>query len=365
MTTLIVPAAGESSRYGLSRPKYLLQHPLGLSMLSHSILGLLSPKRLHIERIVVVVRLEHFEEISLELLKQELTELENFAGVVEILPLDFSTRSMVETISLAIERMDIKGSIIVKDCDNFVTPASTKIDWSGENWVCFANLQEFPAVSAQNKAYLDISNRGYVIGAFEKRISSPTISVGTIHFSSASAFMQIASELLQEQETYVSDIVELMIRAGEVFRAVEVESYSDWGTLSDWLEYVSTFGTVFVDLDGVMAQNNNPLSKEHGWNELSFLPRNKETLLRLLKSGRVSLVFCTSRSEKHRESVERGLRDAGFPVEQLIMGLPHAKRILVNDFARTNPFPSAIAINLQRDDDNLSPYLPPRLGELL
>jgi hypothetical protein len=35
------------------------------------------------------------------------------------------------------------------------------------------------------------------------------------------------------------------------------------------------------------------------------------------------------------------------------MGVHHSKRILINDYATTNPYPTAVAINLKRDSENL------------
>jgi hypothetical protein len=47
------------------------------------------------------------------------------------------------------------------------------------------------------------------------------------------------------------------------------------------------------------------------------------------------------------------LQELGFDNYNLVMGIHHAKRILINDFASSNPYPSAIAVNLVRDSDNL------------
>lgn len=41
----------------------------------------------------------------------------------------------------------------------------------------------------------------------------------------------------------------------------------------------------------------------------------------------------------------------------MIMGLPHCQRVLINDFAKTNPYPSALAINMVRDTETLREYL--------
>ena len=41
----------------------------------------------------------------------------------------------------------------------------------------------------------------------------------------------------------------------------------------------------------------------------------------------------------------------------IITDLMHSKRILVNDFAETNPYPSSIAVNIPRNDTGLSSIL--------
>jgi hypothetical protein len=45
------------------------------------------------------------------------------------------------------------------------------------------------------------------------------------------------------------------------------------------------------------------------------------------------------------------------PYDTLIMGLPHCKRVIINDFAKTNPYPSCESINLPRNSDNLIEFL--------
>jgi hypothetical protein len=39
------------------------------------------------------------------------------------------------------------------------------------------------------------------------------------------------------------------------------------------------------------------------------------------------------------------------------MGLPHAKRIVINDFAASNIYPSCSAINLHRDTEKLREFI--------
>ena len=49
----------------------------------------------------------------------------------------------------------------------------------------------------------------------------------------------------------------------------------------------------------------------------------------------------------------RELKEKEIPYDELIMGLPHTQRILINDFAKSNPYPSAVAINMPRNENDL------------
>ena len=69
------------------------------------------------------------------------------------------------------------------------------------------------------------------------------------------------------------------------------------------------------------------------------------------------IVFCTARGEKHRKGLEAALKEQGIPYHALITGCNHSQRVLINDFANTNPYPSCIAINIPRDGDDLEKYL--------
>jgi hypothetical protein len=47
------------------------------------------------------------------------------------------------------------------------------------------------------------------------------------------------------------------------------------------------------------------------------------------------------------------LNGLGFGDCQLVMNVHHSKRILINDYANSNPYPTAVAINIERDNENL------------
>ena len=50
------------------------------------------------------------------------------------------------------------------------------------------------------------------------------------------------------------------------------------------------------------------------------------------------------------------LQEKQIPYSKLIMGLPHTKRTIINDFAPSNPYPSCSAINISRNIDNLNDF---------
>jgi len=50
------------------------------------------------------------------------------------------------------------------------------------------------------------------------------------------------------------------------------------------------------------------------------------------------------------------MESKGIPYDHLIMGLPHCQRILINDFAKSNPYPSCSAINITRNSNQLREY---------
>ena len=354
MTYLVIPAAGASTRYNLDRPKFLLNHPLGGTMLSHAIKGLGNLESHGIQRVLIVSLEHYFEKISVEKLVQEISKFVDLP--VEILLLSEPTNSMVATLVKAIEHIGTDSPLILKDCDNLVElrDGALKNDY---NFITTLNLSEFPQVRADNKSFIKFNNKNILENIVEKKIISSHINVGCIKIRSSSDFLSSALELQGANETYVSDIIRSMLEQNKEFFAVPVTKYEDWGTREDWLKFTSEFSTIFVDIDGVMAMNENPLSLVGGWNRFRPIEDNCAVLLKMVETGKTKIVFTTARSDEYREECESKLNELGFKNVVLVMNLLHAKRILINDFAKTNPYPTAIAINIERDKDNLTDYL--------
>jgi hypothetical protein len=351
MTTLIIPAAGLSTRYGLDRPKFLQQHPLGETMLVAGLRGLIGYP---ISRVVIVSLAEFFKDIDTVPIAAEIDSLLNTK--TEFILLEKPTPSMVDTLTIGINAIEVDGPILIKDTDNFIKASIA--DEIGKNFVTFANLQEFPSVTAANKSFVEHDPQGVLTNIAEKQIVSNLINTGLIGFSLASDFLRASNSIMTANEKYVSDIVRFLISDGEQFFSVPASQYHDWGTLKDWRFYCRQFATIFVDIDGVVAENENPYGKDgKNWQRFRAIESNIEALLSGYLDGRFKIVFTTSRSENYRGSLTKQLQNAGFENCQILMGLPHAQRILINDFADSNPYPTAVAVNLPRNDNSLAKYL--------
>lgn len=354
MTLLVIPAAGQSTRYGLSRPKFLLQHPFGGTMLLHAITGLGDLNSLNVDKIRIISLQEFFETISVEKLT---TQLEEATGVkVEFDLLAAPTASMVETLVTSLEKLTEDTSFIVKDCDNEVTIPTFEIP-ENENFISYVNLANFPNIVAHNKSFLIFTEGKNLSNIVEKRILSPEINVGCVGFKSVSDFLSAAIDSSSTREIYVSDVIRVLLERGSNFIGLEASHYEDWGTLDEWRNYTATFSTYFVDLDGVLVSNENPLGSDGGWNRFMPISDNVSALLSKQQSGRVKIIFTTARSAEHRDLIESSLSNLGFSGFDLITDLPHAKRVLINDFAPTNVYPTAIAVNIPRNSANLKDYI--------
>ena len=79
-----------------------------------------------------------------------------------------------------------------------------------------------------------------------------------------------------------------------------------------------------------------------------------ELLSEINKSGFLKLIVTTSRPKSETRYIEHAFKKYGIKPDYILTDLFHSKRILVNDFSETNPFPTAIAVNLERDSDQLS-----------
>jgi hypothetical protein len=354
MTTLIIPAAGLSTRFNLGRPKMLLQHPNGFTMLTAAIQNLANQLDVDNDQVIIVMKEEFFTDISVEKLQNELET--NIRTKVKIIQLKQDSSSMVESIIAGIRDLEVDDSIIIKDSDNFIEINLSEFDIH-ENAIAALSIRESKLSNISNKSFLINNEENFLINIFEKQVKSDLINLGLVKFEKASDFIKYAKLVQSQNEIYVSDVLRQSLEDGQIFKIVLANNFEDWGTQEDWLGYVAKFSTLFVDLDGVCCINENPLSKKGGWNNFIPIEENISILLDKQETGKVKLVFTTSRSDNFRNFICSELIRIGFYNFELVTGLPHATRILINDFSDTNVFPSAQSINLPRNSRDLEKYI--------
>jgi len=341
-TTLILPACGNSTRFGDTRPKFLLTHPKGLSMLRASIDGL---DLRSVAKIVIVVRKDHVEDY--DFLTHLIPQFKPW--LPKICVLDHPTQNQVETVTSAIKQMDIQGSIAIKDCDNYFrcrVPVG--------NFVMYSSLQDHQMINAGNKSYITKGSYNQIDTIHENLIAEEgNFCCGLYCFASAKEFYDQATSMgRQFPMEYVSDVIHEMTMKYVEFIGLQVKNYIDWGTYEDWIRYCGKFETLFVDIDGILVHNSGQFTKPY-WGTTDGLEDNIKYLQERHQDGYVHIVLTTSRHAIAKRITMDQIAKLMIPYDQIVWGLPHCRRVLINDYARTNPYPSAYSVNLPRDADIL------------
>lgn len=105
--------------------------------------------------------------------------------------------------------------------------------------------------------------------------------------------------------------------------------------------------TIFLDIDGSLVYHHGTLSEQ--MNKLELLPGVKEKFEEWDKKG-YNIILTTGRRESLRTLTENQLHDLGLFWDHLLMGIGGGQRIIVNDLKPNSCVPTAIAINLKRNE---------------
>lgn len=346
--TILLPIAGRSSRFPGTRPKWLLTAPTGELMLEKALRSIDAYRD---RRIVIGALSEHLHQMGgIGAIRRAL------GGAPEIVEFADVTKGPAMTVAEMIRRAAVSGPVFVKDCDSWFLPPPDPFD----NEVCVVDLRQSPNTrNIPGKSFVLMNENLIVEEIREKYVCSPYISVGGYGFADAAEFVRNYGRLSQDfsdAEPFVSHVILESIRQGQVFKGLPVEGYFDVGTLEAWNEYRQSACLHLVDIDGVVFRNSGQYTPPL-WDDEDVPLKANVATLRKLQQGGAQLVFVTSRPERYRVKTEAALRAVGLTWHAAIFGVLHSRRMLINDFAPSNPYPSAVAVNLVRNGDDLEKYI--------
>lgn len=344
MNTLIIPCAGKSNRFPNMKPKWMLTHPDGELMIEKALKGLNTDI---FDRIIITIVKPHDVKYEAGLV---LSQVFKNNKKVEICLLDDFTASASETVYLTLSKMNVEGAFVVKDSDNCV---HIDIPTPIENSITGYDLHKHPNISnIPGKSFLIVNEQNLIEDIIEKQVVSNIICLGVYAFENADLFRKAYLELLEKNisgEMYISHVISYILsKQNAAFIALEATDYDDWGTLNEWHEVQKNYRTYFCDVDGVLMKNCGKYGSKNWYNNREIIPENIEVIRDLQAKG-AQIVITTSRPEEFRSDLETILSENGIKPYAILMGMNHAARVVINDFAPTNPYPSGIAITLPRN----------------
>jgi hypothetical protein len=353
MKTLIIPCAGKSTRFPNMKPKWMLTHPDGKLMVEKSMEGLPLKK---FDRIIITIVKEHVLKYEAEtILKQALNLQKN--KKIEILELDDFTSCQAETVYLTLEKMKVKGEFVVKDSDNYV-----KIkDYSKPEFIVGLDINKFEKeiYRLKSKSFLMVNDQNIITDIIEKKIRSENICLGVYGFNDPAKFIEAYDFLIKNNskgEIYLSHVISYLIGTKKsIYSYVEAIDFEDWGTLQDWKNTQNRHTTYFVDIDGIILENRGKYGKENWSNSLPVIEENLAVIKKLHEEGS-QIVLTTCRGENDLMLLKKLLAKMEIKIHSFVTNCYHSPRIMINDFAPTNPYPSCKAINIPRNG-HISTYL--------
>jgi len=335
---IIMPCAGLSTRFPNMRPKYLLSDYNNRLMIENAAKNFIGKYS-----ITIAILKQHNEMFNAE---NKLREA--FGDKVKIVVLDKPTSGPADTVYQAIMNSEYfftsVSPMLIKDCDGFYDS-----DLVDGNAIYVSKLSKNPDIrNAPAKSYTITNEQGIITSVVEKQIVSNSFCVGGYQFASIGEYVDTFEKLKGNatSEIFVSNIIDYMISNGAIFNEKEVENFIDVGTADDWFKF-NNKPTYFCDIDGTIVK-----TKDFHDDPYEPIQKNVDALLKEQARG-CKLVFVTARKKKYEEYTNKILTEMGFVNYVLVMETNHSRRVLINDYANSNPFPSAVALNLKRDSDNL------------
>lgn len=217
--TLIMPIAANKPEYAYRLPRIFQMAEDGTM---HCIKALQSLDLTKFDHIFITILHSLDDRYSLS----EMLELQfRIRGIknAKIVVLDELTSSQPETIYQTIRKMNIRGSIFVKDADcSFIGD-----DINGNSIVIYP-LEQLDWVNPKNKSYVNIDDMYYITNVIEKRIVSRYFTAGGYCFESSEDYCLYYERIKGMHNLYLSHIIYSMLLDKHTFRPVIAKEYDDF-----------------------------------------------------------------------------------------------------------------------------------------
>lgn len=344
---LIIPAAGRSSRFPNMKPKWMLTHPSGHLMIEKVIWGLDTTAY---KKIYIVILQEHCDKYDADVVLKQAFPQEKF----EVVVLENPTKSSPQTVYECLKNCNINSWIVIKDSDCMVLYNHPN---NKNRFVVGVNIKTKPTIqNLDQKSFIVSDDNDIVREVVEKSIVSEQICVG-VYAMHSSDLIRVYDSLKNSMgnEMYFSHVVSELIDENLHFSISSATAYEDWGTKEQWFSSGNIKNTYFFDIDGVLLVNTGKYGRKNWFNTLEPIWENVEAIKRLCDDGH-ELVFVTSRTDDALIRVKEFLKDQNIHYKTIVSSCLHSKRIIINDFSNTNPFPTCVAINIPRNSTIL-PYI--------
>ena len=355
MKTLIITAAGLSTRFEGLKPKWMLTHPSGKWMIVEA---LSSVDFSVIDKVYFGFLKEHLDEYNcVDGIKLCFEEL-GISDKAELVALDFRTDNQPHTVYEVIKKANVKGSILIKEVDNYFKfdVASQYYRDNADNFMTYFDLNNTTSINPSNKSYVKFDEENNITEIVEKHVFSSTFGCGCYSFNDVNDYCSYFEKLKDDKNLYISYIIREMINDGHIFKAVESTDYVDWGTKEDWFNFVRQFKTLFVDLDGTLVESSGKYKPPY-WGDTPSIKKNVEFLNKLYDTGKVYVIITTARPSEAKEETLKQLEREGILYHDIIFNLFHANRTIINDYGSSNPYPTCDAVNIPRNSNSLERFL--------
>tara|TARA_A100001515_G_scaffold30158_1_gene23531 strand:+ start:4321 stop:5385 length:1065 start_codon:yes stop_codon:yes gene_type:complete len=349
-TTLIIPAAGRSSRYPNMKPKWLLTHPTGKLMIQKVLESCDYGKY---DKTVITILKEHCEEYDADVILEQM-----FNNSVTLLILDEPTKSAAETVYQTIVQAKLSGQMTVKDSDCLVESSYSP---QRDHIVGLTVNSKTEVDRLHQKSFIIKNDDNVIVDILEKEMVSNIICLG-VYSTDCDDFINAYNSICDsdvykhESEIYVSHVISYLITCeNRVFEYVEADRFVDWGTANEWYKEIAKHNTYVFDIDGVLLRNCGKYGSKNWSNYFEPIEDNISILKNLSDNGN-EIIFMTARTEEYLDQFKQLLKDRDIKYKTIVHGCSHSKRIIINDFAPTNPYPSCEALSIKRND-KLNMYL--------